>query len=229
MAASNAEARVPRSPAPGRMPVRVNVYDRVRWSPGIAALAPLTPYVHDGAIVPCLAVTAAGDDTADFEFFHRNEANESALCFGADGAPLQVGHLRKLPETHAVTLRIDDSAEGSYVVMVVTIRMSVDQHQEEEMILRCSSCHKVVFSRSFDVKTGPSQPHLEEFHALRYYVEWAKEYNADEANRICPSCGALQEPFPLRQFGWAPFIENGEVANRARSAALAAIEDGGRS
>jgi hypothetical protein len=202
--------------------VRVSVFDVIRWSPGAASLAPVTPYLHNGAIVPCIAVNACNTDLRPFEFFHRNQADESSLCLGSKGTPLEFGDLRKLTETHAVNLRFMTNDPTNYAVVIVTIRMADDGPQEEEMILRCTDCGAVVHTKTFDVKDGPAAPHFAEFHALRYYVEWANEINRSEEARTCPDCSLVQEPFPIAQFGWGRFVANGEVANMVRTEALAA-------
>lgn len=210
---------VPARPAPNKRPMKVDVFELVTKTAGALQLAPIFPYLDDGAIVPCLSITKGRPDLESFQFFHANVVAESILCLAEQGATMKTGQLIKATPVHGVNafLKKPTDPESFYVVLI-TIRMGSDAVQEEGFIIRCSKCNTIVYQRDFNVKEGTRWKYYPEFYALRYYAECCDEFNADEAKRACPKCGTVQKPFPAKQMGWWTYAENVEVANRGREA-----------
>jgi hypothetical protein len=59
---------------PSKAPVKKNLFEEVIHATGTLELAPVFPYLHNGAIVPCLSVSLGGNGARRFQFFQDNVA-----------------------------------------------------------------------------------------------------------------------------------------------------------
>jgi hypothetical protein len=209
---------VPRKPVADRQPVKVDVFELVIRNLGLLQLAPIFPYMHDGAIVPCMTNTTGVKGVTPWHFFHLNEVKETIICMVENGGAMKSGHIMLLSDNHGVGPFLRDPNDPTnYYVGLITIRMLADPRQMEGVILRCQKCNDVIYERRFNVKEGPERKHYPEFYALRYYEECWQEFNGSEAHRTCKKCGTVRPPETASDdFGHQLYARNIEVANWSR-------------
>lgn len=201
----------------GKKVVKVDVFETAIRTIGVLQLMPIFPFVGDGDVVPCLSPTAGRPDIEPYQLFHTNEADETMLCLAAQGASVNTGVIMKLAEKHGVNSFLRDrSNPASFNVNLVTIRIKADEKVNEAVSFSCPKCHETIFRRDFNIKAGPEHKHYPEFYALRHYTEAVKEFNADDANQTCSSCGEVAPKYPLHLMGWWQYVENIEIADRGR-------------
>ncbi len=216
-AVQSAERHVPEQPVAGKQVIKVDVFETAIRTVGVLQLVPLFPYVGDGDVVPCLSPTAGRPDVEPYQLFHTNEADETMLCLAAQGATVPTGVIMKLAQKHGVNSFLRDPRDPeNFNVVIVTIRMKAGENLQEGISFSCPNCHETIFRRDFNVKSGPKRKHYAEFYALRHYTEAVKEYNADDANQKCASCGEVAPKYPLHLMGWWQYAENIEIADRGR-------------
>ena len=204
--------------APGKRPLKVNVFENMLAHQGMLEQVPLFPYVGPGDIVPTAALSLSLPDMPRVHFYHYNDIPEVILTLAGDGAMLAPGQLYLQQGTHGVTtfLRNARGPEGqSYVVSLIIIRMKRQGPQNEGFILRCEKCNEIVFRMDRDVWRGKAQPHYPELANVRFYADAVDAFNGEA--RVCAACGAAQPRFPQELAGWRRYAQYVDLANRARS------------
>ncbi|HTW89666.1 MAG TPA: hypothetical protein VMD75_16840 [Candidatus Binataceae bacterium] len=209
---------VPHRPVANREPVKVDVFELVIRNLGLLQLNPIFPYLHDGAIVPCMTNTTGVKDVTPWHFFHANDVKETILCMVENGGAMKTGMIMVAGDTHGVGPFLRDPHDPSnYYVGLITIRMRPEPEQMEGIVLRCPKCNAIVYERHFNVKQGPQRKYYPEFHALRYYLECFREFNGSAEKRTCSKCGTVRSPeVASEDFGYVQYARNIEVANRGR-------------
>ena len=213
-------------PDPDREPLKVNIYRFVQNS--ATALAPLFPYVDEGAIVPCAATFRGGPGKHLGRFQHFNTVDEVLVTFGAQGGERRVpGIIHVGAKLHTVTSPIDDAQDPDVmVVAVITQRQKIGGEQREEYRFICDNCDRRLFLYEVDA-TPPKRgtrppPGTEPFLTIAETLEAAKRFNADEAARKCKHCGHQNPPFPIEEWAWNVHVAQSEIAAMgARSLAKA--------
>jgi hypothetical protein len=205
-------------PVANREPVKVDVFELVIRNLGLLQLNPIFPYLHDGAIVPCMTNTTGVKNVTPWHFFHANDVKETILCMVENGGAMKTGMIMVAGDTHGVGPFLKDPRDPAhYYVGLITVRMRFEPEQMEGIILRCPKCNAVVYERHFNVKQGPERKYYPEFHALRYYLECFREFNGSEEKRTCKKCGTVRPPeVASEDFGYVQYARNIEVANRGR-------------
>jgi len=203
--------------APGKRPLKVNVFAHMMAHQGMLEQLPLFPYFGPGDIVPTAALSLTLPDTPRVHFYHYNEIPEIILCMASEGGLIATGQLYLQQGTHGVTtfLRQPTGAEGKhYQLALIIIRMKPDGPQREGFLLRCSTCNEIVFRMDRDVWQAPPHAYYPELADLRFYADAADAYNA--APRTCSKCSAVQARFPAELMGWRRYVQYVELANRGR-------------
>jgi hypothetical protein len=204
--------------APGKRPLKVNVFEHMLAHQGMLEQAPLFPYLGPGDIVPTGALSLTLPETPRVHFYHYNDIPEVILCMASEGGLIATGQLYLQEGTHGVTtfIRQPRGDEGRhYQISLIVIRMKSEGPQNEAFILRCLKCNEVVFRIDRDVWQGPAHPHYPELANIRFYADAADAFNAEE--RSCGKCGAAQPRFPSELMGWRRYAQYVELANRART------------
>jgi hypothetical protein len=215
---SSANVWFGKSVAPGKRPLKVNVFAHMTAHQGMLEQLPLFPYLGPGDIVPAAALSLTLPDTPRVHFYHYNDIPEVILCMASEGGLISTGQLYLQQGTHGVTtfLRQPTGPEARhYQISLIIIRMKPDGPQNEGFLLRCCKCNEIVFRIDRDVWQGPPHPHYPELANIRFYADAADAYNAEP--RSCPACDAMQPRFPTEQMGWRRYVQYIELANRARS------------
>jgi hypothetical protein len=221
MATNGAKAgfkHVPNRPAANREPVKVDVFELVIRNLGLLQLAPIFPYTHDGAIVPCMTNTTGVKDMTPWHFFHANDVKETIVCMVENGGAMKTGMIMVAGDTHGVGPFLKDPHDPAhYYVGLITVRMLSGPTQMEGIVLRCQKCNAVIYERHFNVKEGPERKYYPEFYALRHYLECFREFNSSEEKRTCKKCGTVRAPeVASEDFGYVQYARNIETANRSR-------------
>jgi RNase P subunit RPR2 len=209
---------VPREPVADRQPFKVDVFELVIRNLGLLQLAPIFPYLHDGAIVPCMTNTTGVKGVTPWHFFHANDVRETIICLVENGGAMKSGQIMLLANNHGVGPFLRDANDPTnYYVGLITIRMRSEPRQMEGIIMRCQKCNEIIYERRFNVKEGPERKYYPEFYALRYYEECWNEFNSSEERRTCKKCGTVRPPETAsRDFGHMVYARNIEVANWSR-------------
>ncbi len=208
-----------RAVAPGKRPLKVNVFENMLAHQGMLEQMPLFPYFGPGDIVPTAALSLSLPSMPRAHFYHYNDIPEVVLTLAGDGALLATGQLYLQQGTHGVTtfLRKSDGAEAqSYQISLIVIRMRAEGPQNEAFILRCVGCNEIVFRVDRDVFTGRQHRYYPELANVRFYADAADAFNAEP--RRCANCGVEQPRFPAELMGWRRYAQYVELANRAREA-----------
>jgi hypothetical protein len=203
--------------APGKRPMKTNVFESMVAQQGMLEQMPLHPYFGPGDIVPTAALSLSLPSMPRAHFYHYNDIPEVILTMAGDGALLSTGQLYLQQGPHGVTtfLRKSDGAEAqSYQISLIIIRMKQSAPQNEAFLLRCHACNEVVFRMDRDVWKGREHRYYPELANVRFYADAVDEYNAEA--RSCGKCGAAQERFPAELMGWRRYAQYVELANRAR-------------
>lgn len=203
--------------APGKRPLKVNVFAHVMTHQGMLQQRPLFPYLGPGDIVPTAALSLTQPDTPRVHFYHYNDLSEVILCMASEGGMAATGQLYLQQGTHGVTtfLRQPAGAEGKhYQLALVIFRMRPDGPQNEGFLLRCTKCNEVVFRMDRDVSQAPPHAYYPELTNIRFYADAVDTYNVER--RTCSACGTEQPRFPAELMGWRRYVQYVELANRAR-------------
>lgn len=203
--------------APGKRPLKVNVFENMIAHQGMLEQMPMFPYFGPGDIVPTAALSLSLPGMPRAHFYHYNDIPEVILTMAGDGALLSTGQLYLQQGTHGVTtfLRKSDGPEAqTYQISLIIIRMKPQAPQNEGFLLRCHVCNEVVFRMDRDVWKGREHAFYPELANVRFYADAVDEYNAEA--RSCAKCGAQQERFPAELMGWRRYAQYVELANRAR-------------
>jgi hypothetical protein len=204
--------------APGKRPLKVNVFENMLAHPGMLEQVPLFPYFGPGDIVPTAALSLSLPEMPRAHFYHYNDLTEVILAMAGDGSMLSTGQLYLQQGTHGVTtfLRNAQGPEGqSYQISLIIIRMRAQAPQNEAFILRCVGCNEVVFRMDRDVWKGAEHAYYPELANVRFYADAVDAFNAE--TRSCAKCGAAQPRFPQELMGWRRYAQFAELANRARA------------
>ncbi|HEX7839753.1 MAG TPA: hypothetical protein VF469_19895 [Kofleriaceae bacterium] len=204
--------------APGKRPLKVNVFAHMTAHQGMLEQLPLFPYLGPGDIVPTAALSLTLPETPRVHFYHYNDLPEVILCMASEGGLITTGQLYLQQGTHGVTtfIRQPTGAEAKhYQISLIIIRMRPDGPQNEGFLLRCGTCNEIVFRLDRDVWQAPPHAHYPELANIRFYADAADAYNAEP--RACGKCGAAQPRFPSELMGWRRYVQYVELANRARS------------
>ncbi|MDB4968104.1 MAG: hypothetical protein JWN44_3793 [Myxococcales bacterium] len=207
-----------REVAPGKRPLKVNVFEHMLAHQGMLEQMPLFPYFGPGDIVPTAALSYSLPELPRAHFYHYNDLPEVILTMAGEGALLATGQLYLQQGTHGVTtfLRKANGAEAeSYQISLIIIRMKPNGPQNEAFILRCVGCNDVVFRMDRDVWKGPEHRYYPELANVRFYADAADAFNAEE--RACDKCAVTQPRFPADLMGWRRYAQLAELANRARA------------
>lgn len=225
-----AEGTVPRRciarPTGERLPLKRNVFAEAHVCTGI--LIPLFPYLGEGAIVPCLVLQyGSADKDKVGTFFHRNQVDEVALVFGAQGSGLQTGQVFVGQKLHGVNTFLKDPTDPkSFSVIAVIQRQLCGQPQPESIFFRCQKCAAELMRFDFDGLPDKTL-RCDSFPTLRGTVAAYLQYNADAAQRTCRKCGHISETMPIEPWGWDKYLAQGKAINRAcqlmEEAALGAL------
>lgn len=205
--------------APGKRPLKTNVFENMIAQQGMLEQVPLFPYFGPGDIVPTAALSLSLPGMPRAHFYHYNDLPEVILAMAGDGALLSTGQLFLQQGTHGVTtfLRKPDAPEAqSYQLSLIIIRMKPSAPQNEAFLLRCSKCNEMVFRMDRDVWKGREHQYYPELANVRFYADAVDAFNAEP--RSCSACGAAQERFPAELMGWRRYAQYVELANRARRA-----------
>lgn len=227
--------RIP-PPDPDLEPLKANVYERM--SKAAAQLAPLFPYDHAGAIVPCGSVMMGGPDKAYGHFFHWNTVNEVIVVYGSHKSMLASAQIMAAQNLHGVNsfLRDEKDPEG-YAVVVVTQHQSEDEadDQSEAMIGRCKNCKAELVRHDYDstpfglsgydeARYGHAGDPVHQFATTLGSAEYAALRNSDEG-RTCAGCGHVNELFPGDAWGWARQVSQTRAVNAGYHALRAAAQE----
>jgi len=214
-------------PDPNRDPLKVNIYRFIQNSK--TALAPLFPYVDEGAIVPCAATFRGAPGRHMGRFQHFNTVDEVLVTFGAQGGERRMpGIVHVGAKLHTVVSPIDDSQDPNVmVVAVITQRQSLGtKAQREEYRFICGKCDRRLFLYEIDAtppKRGTKPPAgTEPFITIAETLEAAKKFNADEAARVCKHCGHQNPPFPIEEWAWDVHVDQSEIAKMGAKTMAAA-------
>jgi hypothetical protein len=203
--------------APRRKPpLKVNVFERLQHH--VSQLAPLFPYLDDGAMVPATALFMGHAGFRPGRFSHSNTLEEVALVLAAAGGYVRGASLHVTNRTHAVTAPLVNPADPeAFVVTVITQRNNAEPSQPEAIIFICPQCNKLMARYDYDAKLdGRDLGPVPEFSTVYRSLRAAEAFNADAGARTCKHCGHVEPPFPLEEWGWERYARHTEVVNRAR-------------
>ena len=217
--------------APGKMPLKTNVFETMVDHQGMLQQKPLFPYLGPGDVVPAAALSYSLPGMPRVQFFHYNDIQEVVLTMAARDGLISTGQLYLQQGTHGVTtfLRKPQAPTAEvYQISLIIIRMKTEGPQMEGFLIRCLKCNELVFRVDRDIFEGPSHPHYRELANIRFYADAAEAFNASP--RVCANCQTTQPEFPVELMGWRRYAQYAELANRARSdieAAALAAQPGG--
>jgi hypothetical protein len=212
-----------------RPPLKVNIYESARGA--TSTLAPLFPYLHPGAIVPTVALFWGRQD-GDYGFFqHANTVDEVVIIFGADGATgrARTGLVRANARTHGVGKFLPNpDDETAFSLIAITQRQEDERPQDEAVWFKCEQCQADL--GRLDFKWDPNDPStraqsedpLAPLFTLVMSARAASGFNDSHGGRPCPSCGHVNEPFPLDRWGWDRYVAQSIAAQKARVALVEA-------
>ncbi|MFD4603024.1 hypothetical protein ACFWPQ_33990 [Streptomyces sp. NPDC058464] len=212
------------APDPGVEPMKVNVYEHM--AKAAAQLAPLFPYDHAGAIVPCGNVLVGGPGQEYGQFFHWNTVSEVVVCYGARNSPLSPGQIIATQNLHGVNSRLSDETDSeAAAVLVVTQHQAEQGDQTEAMIAKCTGCHAELLRHEYDA-SPPAAPHHEvrQFPTTVGSARFAELRNTDEV-RTCRECGLVNDSFPGTSWGWSRQVTQTATVQAAQSALRQAASD----
>jgi hypothetical protein len=219
-------------PDPAREPMKVNVYWFAQSCP--TALAPMFPYLDEGAIVPCVATFRGGPGKSFGRFQHFNTVDEIVVMWGASGAQRRgVGLVHVGPKLHLVEPMEHADSPDDMGLLVITQRQAIGKEQREEVRFICEKCDRRLFLYELDatpVKRGTKQaPGTYAFKTIIETSEAARRFNADEAARKCKHCGHQNPPFPSDAWAWDVYANQSSItATGSRSLGEAAHSSTGR-
>ena len=112
--------------APGKRPLKVNVFAHMMAHQGMLEQLPLFPYLGPGDIVPTGALSLTLPDTPRVHFYHYNDIPEVILCMASEGGLISTGQLYLQKGTHGVTtfIRKPTGTEGqNYQISLIIVRV----------------------------------------------------------------------------------------------------------
>jgi hypothetical protein len=224
---STTTRRIP-PPSGDREPLKTNIFAFVQNS--ISALAPLFPYVDEGAIVPCAATFRGAPGRSFGRFQHFNTVDEVVLVFGAENAMRQAsGIVHVGPKLHMVQGPFADPERRDAVrVITITQRQLIGQKHREEIRFVCEKCDRRL--SVYEVDTTPPQRGKQPqalgdyapFITIAETAEAARLFNADPLVRHCKHCGHDNPPFPSESWAWEAHVEQSDIARIGRESLTAA-------
>ena len=199
-----------------KQPLKVNVFERLQHP--VSQLAPLFPYLDDGAIVPATALFMGHEGFRSGRFSHFNTVEEVALVLAAAGGYTHGASLYVANRTHAVTAPlINPTDPEAFVVVVITQRNNAEPSQREAIMFMCPKCNKLMARYDYDAKLDSrALGSVPEFSTVYHSFRSAAAFNADLGTRTCKHCGHVEPPFPLEEWGWERYVRHTEMANHAR-------------
>jgi hypothetical protein len=178
-------------------------------------LMPLFPYMHPGAIVPCVAALESDGKGKGIGYFvHFNTVDEVVVGIGGDGVA-RTGDVFVGPKEHGVGR---SPPQPFFTLSVITQRQLEQGEQPECVTFQCESCAKELFRHRFSGAAADGVPALP---TLMESQEAAIRFNSDEKLRTCAACGHVSAPFPLPIWGWDRYAKNVRIAARAAEAVKA--------
>ncbi|MCX4243742.1 cupin domain-containing protein [Paraliomyxa miuraensis] len=213
-------------PRPDRPPLRANLLNVMQKAN--TTLTPLFPYMHAGAIVPTGALFIGGPDRDYGQFYHHNSVDEVIIAFVANEATLQTGQVYNGGRVHGVNSFLKDQKKaGSFALFTVTQRQLDEGAQPEAITILCAQCRKEIFRGELDGASPPDAHELEHpFATIAKVPPLVHEYNTDPGRRTCPDCGHVNEPFPLRTWGWDLYAKQSATMAHAKQVLHAAASAG---
>ena len=202
-------------PDPDREPMKVNVYRFVQACP--TTLAPLFPYLDEGAIVPCATTFRGGPGKSYGRFQHFNTVDEVVVMWGASGAHSRGNGLVHVGSKLHLVQPMDPAEDPNEIrVAVVTQRQAIGREQREEVRFICEKCDRRLFLYELDATPPKRGAKLAAgtyaFKTLLESYEAARRFNADEEARKCKHCGHQNAPFPLEAWYWDVYVNQSQVA-----------------
>src|SRR5258708_96573 len=168
--------------APGKRPLKINVFAHMMGHQGMLEQTPLFPYFGPGDIVPTGALSLTLPETPRVHFYHYNDIPEVILCMASHGGVITTGPLYLQKGTHRVAtfIRTPTGPEGThYQISLIIFRMKNAGPQNEGFILRCVKCNQIVFRFDRDVWAPPPHDHYPELANIRFYADAVDVYNAE--------------------------------------------------
>lgn len=206
-------------PDPDREPLKVNVFAFAQTCP--TPLAPMFPYLDEGAIVPCVSSFRGAPGKRYGRFQHFNTVDEVAVVWGASGAQRRgVGLIHVGPKLHMVQpMETADSTDDTGLI-VITQRQAVGKEQREEVRFICEKCDRRLFLYELDatpVERGTKRPPgTYAFKTILATCEAVRQFNADEAVRTCKHCGHVNAPFPIDAWALEIYENQSAIARMGR-------------
>jgi hypothetical protein len=217
-------------PTDDREPLKTNIFAFVQNSP--SALAPLFPYLDEGAIVPCAATFRGAPGRRFGRFQHFNTVDEVALVFGAEATLRQAaGIVHVGPKLHMVKGPFEDPERSEGVrIVAITQRQLIGKPHREEYRFVCDKCDRRLFIHEVDAtppKRGTQRETLGDyapFISIAETSEAARRFNADPEARHCKHCGHDNPPFPSEAWAWETHVEQSEIAKIGHGSLTAATD-----
>jgi rubredoxin len=215
------------APHPTKQPLRENVYWVGRMAN--AQLVPMFPYLEPGSIVPCISLFYGGPDSVVGHFVHANSVDEVLVNFGAVESYIKPGLARVGTKVHGVgTHSAKPEPDGFAAINVITQRHPTDAGQRETVTFICHSCKHELTKHEYDGNPAASSdseffaPGLPTLATIIESSRTAEDYNALGDDIVCPKCGAHNERFPMRIWGWSEYRRKTQGTVRSmRALALA--------
>lgn len=203
------------TPDPDREPMKANVFAFAQSCP--VTLAPMFPYLDEGAIVPCVATFRGAPGKSYGRFQHFNTVDEVAVVWGASGAQRRgVGLIHVGPKLHMVQPMETAESPDDTGLIVITQRQAIGKEQREEVRFVCEKCDRRLFLYELDAtpaKRGTKQAAgTYAFKTVLESCEAARRFNADEAARTCKHCGHVNAPFPIDAWAWEIYANQSAIA-----------------
>jgi hypothetical protein len=215
-------------PAGDREPLKTNIFAFVQNSQ--SALAPLFPYVDEGAIVPCAATFRGAPGKRFGRFQHFNTVDEVALVFGAEATLHQAaGIVHVGPKLHMVKGPFEDPERPESVrIVVITQRQLIGKPHREEYRFVCDNCDRRLFVYEVDAtppQRGKQREVLGDYAPFVTIAETAKaaqRFNSDPEARHCKHCGHDNPPFPSEDWAWDIHVQQSDIAKIGHDSLTAA-------
>ncbi len=212
-------------PSEDKPPLKTNVFHFSRSTN--TALAPLFPYAGEGDIVPCATIFWGGENRDGKAFNHENSVDEVGIVFAAEKSRMRAGFVHVGARKHVVGNFFEDTTDPDLLMSIVVTQRQAEagQKQEETLTFFCEACQTPLLTHNFSAKNAdPEKEDVPGFHpALETLTEGAiclEPFNRDEAQRTCPNCGKVNDPFPVSVWGWDYYQKNFVASERARQQLL---------
>lgn len=210
------EGHTAQPPHKNVVPMKVNAFEQMRLAN--SQLAPLFPYMHAGAIIPCSASFENEPDSRMGYFIHQNSVDEVALVLGSDSQS-RTGDVWRGPFKHGVGF---DAPVPFFMAMVITQRQREDGEQPETWVLPCEQCNEPLAVHEFSgAATDDPFPPLP---TTKGSLEAAQITENDEDKLKCASCGHQNPRFPTEVWGWDRYMMNTRVVQKGYAAMKEAVQ-----